>query len=492
MGIPWLHEERTWRGHWWLPDDPSDTHAGFLTFRPEAGVELVLMGGFDDEVRRRIGPGAWAVMAEAKDFPVIHGFAGGKAVTLITARAAGSKTYGMGLVGAGPDEQTIKAQTALVGVHLDSPDQVIFTKADFSVEDAWLWSAESAITVRMQWNETSDRPAEEAGIRLKPLPEQHAQVEGAKISLAHRLTGPTIDAMRGGSRGRVEHRTVFSIEPYTQASLNMLMADIARIQSLLALATGRGPALLWLTAYLPRTEISEEFSENSHSRKVDVYTRYRGEGDPNVDAVDSHNLVFSLNDVPFADIVTKWWGVQQQFRAACNMIVGARYMTDHYIETMLIAAVSAAESFHRDLKEEPLVSRAAAEKRLQPALDALSEDDRKWLKSFIPIGFSLGQRLESLARRLPQPCRDRLLPKPSSWIHAAKRARHDLSHAGRTGDDIRKLNAIVKVTRAVVLVNILLELGLSEERLLQALSRNGELSSACRLSAKYFPASSHS
>lgn len=215
----------------------------------------------------------------------------------------------------------------------------------------------------------------------------------------------------------------------------------------------------------------------------------RGEGDPIAKAVDSRSMVFTLADLPFADVVPRWWSVQEQFRAACNMIVGARYVSGSFVETMLITAVAAAEAFHHDLHEKPATSRADAERRLQPALDALGEDDCTWLKSFIPSGFSLGQRLERLSERLPQSCREQLISEPSKWVRAAKRARHDLSHSARSGDDTLKLHAIMTVTRAVVLANILLELGLSEERLLKALSNNGELSHACGLSAKYFPAS---
>lgn len=489
MSTPWLHEEQTWRGHWWLPEDPSNHHAGFMTYRPGSGVELVLVGGFDDQVRREIGPNAWTVLAETKDFPVIHGIAGNKEVTLIDAYSCGSTTYGMGFPMGGPSEQTLKAQTALTGVHVKGPEHAVFTRADFSIEDAWLWSSESAMTATMVWNEASSRLTGEANIQLTPLPDQRAEIQGAEITLSHSLTLPTFDSMRGGSRGRVEHRTVLGIKPEQPTSFTMLMADVARLQDLVALATGRGPALLWLKAFLPPPEPDEEPSAQNYPQEVDIYTRCRGEGDPIAKAVDSRNMVFTLDDLPFTDVVPRWWSVQEQFRAACNIVIGARYGSDHFVETMLITAVAAAEAFHHDLHEKPATSRADAERRLQSALDALGEDDRQWLKSFIPSGFSLGQRLERLSERLPQSCREQLIPEPAKWVRAAKRARHDLPHSARSGDDTLKLHAIMAVTRAVVLANILMELGLSDERLLQALANNGELNHACRLSAKYFPGS---
>lgn len=57
----------------------------------------------------------------------------------------------------------------------------------------------------------------------------------------------------------------------------------------------------------------------------------------------------------------------------------------------------------------------------------------------------------------------------------------------QTDADVMALYAVMRVTRAVVLVNILLESGLSEDRTLKALTDNKELSGACSLSRKHFP-----
>lgn len=487
VGTPWLHETQTWRGLWWLPEDPTNRHAGFLTYDPASGLELVLVGGFDAQVREQIGPGAWTVLAETKDFPVVYGRAGNRDITLFGAYSANSLTYNLGFFDGGPSEQTLKAQTALVGVHAGSTDEALFDHANCVIEDIWLWSATSALEAKWGWDKESERPSGEATIEMSPVDDQTAKVPGATITLAHWLTLPTFDTMRGGSRARVEHKPVLSVRTDERASFASLMVYVATLQDLLSLATGRGPALLWMKVYLPRPNPSEEASPSNMGREVDVYTRSRGEGDPSAKAVDAHTMVFTLDDLAFAQAVRRWWEVHERFRASCNMIVGGRYVADHYIETMLIVAVAAAESFHRDLKERSAATREHNLQRLRPALDALGEADRKWLESFVPSGFSLGQRLERLAERLPVSCRDRILPNPSAWAVAAKRARHNLSHSGRSSEDAIKLYATVRVTRAVVLLNILLEMGLSEERLLKTLNDNGELSHACILAATHFP-----
>lgn len=486
MAEGWLHEEHSWRGYWWLPEDPDNRHAGFLTYHPTTGVELVLVGGFDAEVRREIGPGAWAVLAETKDFPVVHGRAGNRDITLFNAYSAKSRTYGLGFFDGGPSEQTLRAQTALVGVHVESPDKGAFDHANCAIEDTWIWSASSAIQASWGWDKDSNRPSGEATISMSPVDEQIANVDGAAITLAHWLTLPAFDTMRGGSRARVEHKPVLSIRPDGLGSFDSLLEHVAKLQDLLALATGRGPALLWMKVYLPRPNPEEPATPTNRQQEVDVYTRRGGEGDPRADAVEARKVVFTLEDLPFAEVVPRWWDVHRRFRAACNMIVGSRYVADHYVETMLIVAVAAAESFHRDLKEKGGSTREDNLTRLRPALEALGPDDRAWLESFVPGGFSLGERLERLGQRIPESCRSLLLPAPAEWAKAAKRARHNLSHSGRSTEDAMRLFATTRVTRAVVLVNILLELGLGEDRLRTALTDNGELSHACDLSRKCF------
>ena len=116
-------------------------------------------------------------------------------------------------------------------------------------------------------------------------------------------------------------------------------------------------------------------------------------------------------------------------------------------------------------------------------------DDRKdWIRNVIPRGHSLRQRLDSLADRIPAEVRLKLLPDSEAWAKAAVRARNDLSHTGMATGGVDRLYAVIRVTQAVVTVNLLAELGLVEERLLKAVSHNRELRHACELAAKHFSA----
>ena len=485
MTYPWLHEQTTWRGSWWLPEDPGNQHAGFLSYSPGSGLELTLVGGFDDMIWEPIGPGAWAIPTETRNFPAIHGFAGNQPVTLFEARSVSSKSYGLGFFEGGPSEQTIRSQRALVGVHATSTAEGLFDHADCVIEDSWSWSGDSAMTGNIQLD-AQKRFTGEATIELTPVDEKSISVNGVEVTLSHSLTLPSFDPKRGGARGHVEDKAVFTFTPEQPFSLTEALSCVTTVQDLLALATGRGPALLWLSLYVSSPFTDRDESSEELLKEVHVYTHGRDAGDPDAKSVDAHDLVFTLKDLPFETLIPRWWEVRDQFRASCNTIIGSRYAAEPYIETMLITAATAAESFHKDLGEAPPMARKEMDALVQRAVDAMPDDRKDWIRSVIPRGHSLRQRLDRLAERIPKMCRDRLLPDADEWAKATTRARNDLSHSGTSAADVERLYAVVRVTRAVVLVNILIELGLREDRLLKAITYNSELSGACQLAARHF------
>lgn len=317
---------------------------------------------------------------------------------------------------------------------------------------------------------------------MRPVDKKTAQVGGASVILAHWLTPPTLDHMRGRTRGRVEDQPVFSVRSSAGFSLTEVVRYIRAIQDLLALATGRGPALLWATLYLPRPDRGQPEISTNRSQEVHAYFQQRGSGDPDTKAVEAWEMVFTLADIPFEELLPRWWHVREQFQAPCNILIGARYTTEPYVETSVITAVAAAEAFHKALNEAPPISQEELDDLIRRAVDAMPDDRKDWIKAVIPRGHSLKQRLDQLAQRLPDSCRELLLPAPQVWARAASRARNDLSHSGKSSADAGSLYTVMRVTRAVVLINILVELGMPEDRILKALTDNRELSGACDLS----------
>lgn len=503
-----LREDDSWRGFWWLPEDPETTYPGFLKFDPEKGLDLTLIGGFDQIAWEEDGLGTRVHAGETRGFPVIHGLcAGDQKVTLLDAFSVDGTTFGLGFRG-GPSEQTIHASQALTGVHLSDPQEEVFSGLQCAIEDTLSWSGSDAITAEMRWDGQRNRLTGDATITLRAVDALTTKVGGIEYSLSHTLTLPSYDHTRAGTRARVGDTPIFSLTSTENASLQSLTNHMHALVDLLALATGRNPAVLWTTLQRPsghetcpcaetfpwkdphvrsRHGIPHQPEEcpEVRPRQVGLYYRGRGTGDPDAKSVDAHNVVFTLDDIPFSSVLPKWLEVREKFQAACNILISARYSQDAYVEASALTSVAAAEAFHKALAEPNPTPPDVMEDLVAKAVEAMPEDRKEWIKQVIPRGHSLRERLNRLAERMPDSCRERLLPDAVEWAKAAQRTRNSLSHSGKSEANVRLLDAVMRVTRAVVLVNILLELGLSEDRILQALTYNKELSGACALARKH-------
>ncbi|MCT1829591.1 ApeA N-terminal domain 1-containing protein [Brevibacterium luteolum] len=509
MPHPFLHEPAEWKGFWWLPEDSEQKCPGFLKYDPHKGIQLTLIGGFDETIWEDVAPAGRSRSGETRSFPVILGLsAGGKEITLFDAYPAHSTTVGLG-IGLGPSEQTIHAADALVGTHVSDPNQEVFSRLVCSIEDTLAWSGSDAITAQIHWDSHRKALSGDGTITLKPVDDLTAEFAGVKYSLAHWLTLPAYDHTRIGSQGRVNDNPVFSLKVEEASSLTLFIRQMYALVDLLALATGRNPAPLWIILEVPsgydtcpcaermpwkdpevlrRLSIPHkpETCPKVRPRQVHLYSRGRGIGDPGAEAVSSHSVVFTLTDIPFDEVLPRWFEVRKKFQAPCNILISARYSKEAYVESSTITAVAAAEAFHMELKEPPPIPPDVMKDLVTRAVKAMPEDRKQWIKQVIPKGHSLRQRLERLAERMPDSCCDRLLPDPKRWAQAASRARNSLSHSGKSEVDVMGLYAVMRVTRAVVLVNILLELGLAEDRILNALIENRELNDACSLSREHF------
>ena len=92
----YLSSEDSWRGRFWLPGQQDQDQRGILTYSPDNGVLLTLIGGFDD-AEWLPGTGSTQVLSErSRAWPVIYGIVGRMPVTLLDCVAASSKSYMFG------------------------------------------------------------------------------------------------------------------------------------------------------------------------------------------------------------------------------------------------------------------------------------------------------------------------------------------------------------------------------------------------------------
>jgi hypothetical protein len=205
-------------------------------------------------------------------------------------------------------------------------------------------------------------------------------------------------------------------------------------------------------------------------------------------AVSGRDFVLSLADLPFEDLIPKWVAVDKRFSATRSMILGLRYVTAGYLESKVVTAVAAAESMSRALKQPPVMSKSKLRGVRHAALDAVEEEFKPWLQDKLASAEpTLPDRLLFLLDRPGEFARS-LIPNPEAWAESAANARNKLAHVGESKHTTDELIAVVQITIAVVVLNFLYELGVSEERMQAAMREHREFTRAASLARQMFPA----
>ena len=478
---PWLHEPHEWSGHWWLPEAPDEICAGVLRYAADGGLTLSLVNGFEDQVLRQDGPGTWAVVEGTRRWNVMHGVAENKQITLLDCLPVSSASYGGW---GGPAKQDIHATTGLVGTHLSSKDDSVFTWCDVSIEGLTDWSGESVFSgsVGVEDDELDGRGTIEA----RSVDGLTATYEGSTLRLKHHHTLPHFEHRLGSTLARMTDTVVLRVEPDKPAPLSDLQRTLRAIQDLVSLATHRAAGMLWVTLGMPPEERERPKGYPVLPRVVAWYQSQTVLGDPDAKA-PTRGPLFTLRDLPFEIVVPRWLEMRNRFSATCSLLLGLRYVPGGYLETQLSQAVIAAEAMHRALDLESPIPPAEFKNLKDRLREAVPPERLDWLNTrLLHNDPSLRERLLDLAARPDADAMALLLPDPHRWARMTTKARNNLAHTGSAGaQDVDALYAVSRVTTSVVLLNLLHEVGLSGERQRSILTEMSDLSTAVRLSREH-------
>ena len=263
---------------------------------------------------------------------------------------------------------------------------------------------------------------------------------------------------------------------------------VAGVSDLVSLSTMSACADLSLDLVLPAAP--ELFREGhplaDHPRAVHVYQKHVVQPDGDGPVANWNDFVLSEADLPWGQLFPSWMGVRERFSAARSMVLGLRYITRGYLDSRVVTAVGAAEAFHRAVESPPPIPPEEFATLRALLVAAAPADRRGWVNDRVQYNEpSLKQRLEELASR-PGPFMTNLVPDPVLWARIAARSRNDLAHRGDARKDYDQLYAVVEVTAAVVVLNLLREIGVPAERLEMALSQHSEFKRAAELARMHF------
>ncbi|SMC71485.1 HEPN domain-containing protein [Lentzea albidocapillata] len=244
--------------------------------------------------------------------------------------------------------------------------------------------------------------------------------------------------------------------------------------------------MIWLRLEVAGTESALPDGRPAPRWHADVLYSPAALGKHDAKAVDDRRVFFTCESLPFEEIMPRWCEAHGRLKAATNMILGLRYAPASFVENNLLTAVGAAEVLHRSLRIDEKPFPKEEFKAMRDAMLAqVPEEFQDRFRGAIRNDPTLRDRLHALAARPDQDAIALLMPDVGHWARRTTRARNDLAHEGRTPNHpVEELIAIVEVTTAVVILNVLHELGQPAGRQREIVQEHPQLRATSRTASE--------
>ncbi|KAA0085609.1 hypothetical protein CIW52_06875 [Mycolicibacterium sp. P9-64] len=475
-------------GRWWLPTTPELAVGGVLEIDTSKPLLLQLTESLvkDDY---SVGPVPTA--------PVIWGAAAGRSVTLLDCwLSGGSKlTVGQEVTRV----QVLRTRVVLVGVHLDSGSDAAFDSGEVTITGLTAWATRRGISIVPFPERDSSVEVRMEAHRVDSLEADLTDSAHWKFSLDwhHPFNGqPTIDAI-SRSYSIVETLALRATST-TPQTWDAFQAPWTGVRDLVTVAT-RHPA-----AITSRTLWIDDASDGPPA-KVALYYTTSDDTPRAIREFDPHEVIFPLAGDAFTEVLEKWFALRESLGLSLDLVLGVDYYRGGYYLNQLFDVASAAEGFHAALcpKSTDLapdehaaikqlirtVTRGCNERDRQQVLQALedadvdkslqdrvsrllaglsSRDHRSWVSNRVGDNRpGLHLRYVELATTKADPTAVKLLlTDVETWASWLRTARNAVGHVN--ADDLKKIPEdalfhLMSVTRALLLLVLLAELGLDTD-----------------------------
>jgi hypothetical protein len=465
---PGIYDSFTERGLFWLRGKRDDEVPGTLTYDPEKGAVLELLGVFGelrDAFTRAFGG------ASRDEEAVIHGVTTkGKPVSLLHAHDT-NRQFPM----PGIPHETWTSNLLVIGAHITSADdEAIFTKSYFRFEDIETWLEHAPFT------DAFNNEARTVTV-VAETPREVAFAAHADFEVSS--GGSLYSNNKPATHYAVDVTSQMAITAHEPQSLNWHLDRAARLQQLASLCTGH---YLPLTAFELRGPEEELSGGGTRASEVHFYALMIHSDNDRAGASKRRTpMVTGPELIRFnPDAVQSWFDQFEAFNPALRLfftITGERQM---FTNIRLLLAIQALEVFHRRTTGEAVMAEDAFETFAEAMVAAIPRDTspamREKLQSLYRFANepSLKQRLRSIVAALTEAFGERPAGFDGKFIRKLVDTRNYYTHfseelSGRTLDG----EGMYWATRRVVLLLTLLflqRLGLAAEDIRPLLKRHRE------------------
>ena len=454
-------DEFSFRGRWWLPNNPTDSIPGTLTFS-DGRIELELDSLFSvPELEFQTlmsSPGIFKADA-------IYGqTTEGDPCTVLRTAAFG--------VGAGGLK--LRGNALIVGAHWQQEDNPQIQKAilRFAHLDEWAY--------QQLFQQGSGVSKESFTFVLPTEPKTLLHIEDLRL-VKDLILAANLQVKMERTKTSLVHRNQILLEfrePANLLTVRSLVRDIGNLLSLLV-----GEAVQPLKIRL--TPSPESYSARSY---VDYFLGLRNRSIAKKTMFEMPLPFAALGENATKTLFKNWFLQEESLRPVYSLLLSTVYEPDQYVQSTFLSLVQGLETFHRRLYEGIYVPKAeygATRKLLVAAIPPQTTPTIvEKLTGMLNWGneFSLRDRLKELLGSLSQESWAQLTNQSEQqhFIRTVADIRNYLTHYKETqkpdiSENLLEMYNLNQQLRAILIVLLFKHLGMDENRVAKALASHLQL-----------------
>jgi hypothetical protein len=446
----------TYRGVWFLSENPNHKVSGTLFFDPQKGIELELDGTLMDARSSK----------DLHEPDTILGFTiDGKSITLYKCFES---SRSMSLPGMATSKYV--GLFVLEGAHFDGADDVIFHSVRARLHNLDTWTSRFGFSaVETDFNTWTTRieytipDAIEFPIRV-----------GTKGKLNFRVTVPSSQYL---STATIEQKVELIIEHEEALALDKILSDFFHFQNFITLGTFEPSHVI--SVELTHRGLTEEWSGTLHPVPIRLFYQPSTRVAPARSKV-LWEFLFNYRDieVKFNQTIAEWYDHKASLEPIIALLLDSFYKKGSFTENTFLNIAQGLETFHRRFRNNQVRPADAHEKMIATILAATPTEHRDWLKERLNFSNepSLHKRLDELVDELSNTTIRKIITDKEAFIKDVKNSRNYYTHYEKSIEKKAKkggeLFTLTEKMKVVLVCAVLRQTGFTAEEIEALFARN--------------------
>jgi hypothetical protein len=452
-----MREEISYNGLWWLPEKPDDQITGTLTFNPENGSVLSLIGRFGDMLS----------IMESLQPEIINGFTTtGKKITLL-------KCYEVNRSGSFPGMQTsiIHANLLFIGANYVRKEDIKFDKVCAKLKNLDEWLGISGLEIKYDFDNHS------TSINYR-LPDSIDFEINDNYMAKFNFTAKNPSMSIFNKKAVIEQSAQLIIESKEQKlyDYNDFLNVIFTFQMFLTLATFEASYPLEIEFYSP--DVYLEFDSKKFPEPITLYYASSIKS-KNKDLIP-WDMLFMYQDIStnFQTIIKLWYNSQDKLNSILGLFLNTFYNPRVFNENTFLNLAQALESYHRRFYKNNVLDKSDHKLRIDEIINGVDDKYKEWLKTKLSFSNepSLFERLTELLSEHTNTTISKMINVPEAFLKNIRDSRNYYTHFDKStegkaskGQDLYYLTEKMKVILTCCLLHAT---GFDKTLIEKLLSRN--------------------